>query len=234
MGSFGAMSGSCKLNKESLSMEIRNKLENDGVVILPVPEKLQKTSTLGKKACTQYAIAEYAVNLVLLDSGHAKLMTSYFPIEDLRNIPGLEKACYADPYAGSIGNSVRYLGIAPCDNTLKVDGLENLFCCGEKSAILVGHTEAVITGLLAGNNAVRHCLDMQYLELPRTLASGDFIAFVHEQMQSELGLRMRYTFSGSVYFERMKTMSLYSISRDEINDRVRSAGLNDIYNICLV
>lgn len=233
-GSFGAMSGSCKLSKESLSIELRNKLESDGVAILPIPENLQKLGSLGKKACTQYAVAEYAVNLVLLDTGHAKLMTSYFPIEDLRTIPGLEKACFADPYSGSIGNSMRYLGIAPCSNTLKVEGIENLFCCGEKSAILVGHTEAVITGLLAGNNAVRHCLDMQYLDLPRTLASGDFIAFAHEQMQSEMGLRMRYTLSGSVYFERMKAMSLYSTNRAEISERVRAAGLIDIYNICLV
>lgn len=233
-GSFGAMSGSCKLNKDSLSTEIKEKLESDGVVILPVPERLQKTSSLGKKACTQYAIADYAINLVLLDTGHAKLMTSYFPIEDLRTIPGLENARFEDPYGGSIGNSMRYLGIAPCANTLQVDGVDNLFCCGEKAIILVGHTEAVITGLLAGNNAVRYCLDMEYLELPRTLASGDFIAFVHEQMQSEAGLRMRYTFSGSVYFQRMKAMSLYSTKRAEINERVVAAGLKDIYNVCLV
>ncbi|MBP2625614.1 MAG: glucose-inhibited division protein [Firmicutes bacterium] len=233
-GSFGAMSGSCKINKDSLSREIRDRLESEGVVVLPVPEKLQKNGSLGKKACTQYAITEYAVNLVLLDTGHAKLMTSYFPIEDLRTIPGLEQARYEDPYAGSIGNSMRYLGSAPCDNTLKVETIENLFCCGEKAVILVGHTEAVITGLLAGNNAVRHCLDMQYLELPRTLVSGDFIAFVHEQMQSEIGLRMRYTFSGSVYFERMKAMSLYSTNRAEINERVRNVGLNEVYNECLV
>ena len=209
-------------------------MQSDGVVILPLPEKLQKTGALGKKACTQYALAEYGENLVLLDTGHAKLMTPYFPIEDLRTIPGLEQAHYEDPYAGSIGNSIRYLGIAPCDHTMKVEGVDNLFCCGEKAAILVGHTEAVITGLLAGNNAVRHCLDMQYLELPRTLVSGDFIAFAHEQVQTEAGLRMRYSFSGSVYFERMKAMSLYSTDRAEINERVHNAGLNDIYNECLV
>lgn len=155
-GSLGAMSGSCKLNKESLSKEIKDQLEKDGVVILPLPAKLQKNSTLGKKACTQYAIADYALNLVLLDTGHAKLMTSYFPIEDLRTIPGLEQARFEDPYGGSIGNSVRYLGVAPCANTLQVDGVDNLFCCGEKAGILVGHTEAVITGLLAGNNAVAY------------------------------------------------------------------------------
>jgi len=153
-GSLGAMSGSCKLNKDSLSREIKEKLERDGVVVLPVPEKLQRLSSLGKKACTQYAISDYAVNLVLLDTGHAKLMTSYFPIEELRTIPGLEQARYEDPYAGSLGNSMRYLGIAPCNHTLQVEGAENLFCGGEKAAIVVGHTEAIITGLLAGNNAV--------------------------------------------------------------------------------
>lgn len=233
-GSFGAMSGSCKLNKESLSKEIREKLERDGVAIVPVPEALQKMGSLGKKACTQYAVAEYAANLILLDTGHAKLMTSYFPIEDLRSIPGLEQARYEDPYAGSVGNSVRYLGMAPCTNTLQVEGVENLFCCGEKAAILVGHTEAAITGLLAGNNAVRHCLDMQYLELPRTLVSGDLIAFAHEKMRSKEGLCVRYTLSGAAYFERMKSMSLYSTDRSEIQERVRNAGLNNIYNVCLV
>lgn len=75
---------------------------------------------------------------------------------------------------------------------------------------------------------------MKYLELPRTLASGDFIAFVHEQMQTEEGLRMRYTFSGSVYFERMKAMDLYSTKRGEIQERVDAAGLKDVYNIGLV
>jgi len=233
-GSFGAMSGSCKLNKDSLSKELKAKLEKDGVVILPVPERLQKTGSLGKKACTQYAIADYAANLILLDTGHAKLMTSYFPLEDLRTIPGLEQARYEDPYAGGIGNSMRYLGMAPCDNMLKVDTMENLFCCGEKAAILVGHTEAIITGLLAGNNAVRYCLDMKYLELPRTLASGDFIAFVHEQMQREEGLRMRYTLSGALYFEHMKRMSLYITNAIDIKQRVKNAGLSDIYNVCLV
>lgn len=233
-GTFGAMSGSCKLNKDSLSEEIRDKLENDGVVVIPLPENLQRNSCLGRKACSQYAVPEYAANLVLLDTGHAKLMTSFFPLDDLRTIPGLEKACYEDPCSGGVGNSMRYLGIAPSSSTLQVDGIDNLFCGGEKSAILVGHTEAVVTGLLAGNNAVRCCLDMQYLELPRSLAVGDFIAFIHEQMALEKGMRVRYTFSGAVYFQRMKELSLYSTSRTEINARVAKAKLTDIYNKCLV
>jgi hypothetical protein len=233
-GSYGAMSGSCKLNKESLSVEIRDKLEREGAVVLPMPERLIRSACLGRKACSQYAIPEYAANVVILDTGHAKLMTSFFPLEDLRTIPGLEYARYEDPYAGGVGNSIRYLGIAPCGSNLKVDTIDNLFCGGEKSGIFVGHTEAIVTGLLAGHNAVRHCLDMPYLELPRTVASGDIIAFVHDQMATKDGLRLRYTFSGSVYFERMKAISLYSTDRGEIGDRVAKAGLTDIYSQCLV
>ncbi|GBG54973.1 FAD-dependent oxidoreductase [Sporomusaceae bacterium FL31] len=75
---------------------------------------------------------------------------------------------------------------------------------------------------------------MQYLELPRDLATGDFIKFVHERMLSEDGMKIRYTFSGSVYFERMKSLSLYSINRSEIKERVAQTGLTDVYNGCLV
>lgn len=233
-GSSGAMSGSCKLVKDSLALEIREPLERNGVVIVKLPEHLIKANGLGKKACTQYALPEYAANLVLLDTGHAKLMTSYFPLADLRSIHGFENARYADPYAGGNGNSIRYLSISPCANNLKVDGIDNLFCGGEKAGVLVGHTEAVVTGALAGHNAVRYCLDMQYLEYPKTLAVGDFIAFVHEQMTAKDGLKVRYTFSGSYYFERMKQMGLYSTSRNEIQQRVEQVGLSDILSQCLV
>ncbi|MCX7779837.1 MAG: FAD-dependent oxidoreductase [Negativicutes bacterium] len=233
-GSSGAMSGSCKLAKDSLSEDIRRILEATGVVVVKLPDELVKTNSLGKKACTQYAVDEYATNLVLLDTGHAKLMTSFFPLEELRTIPGFESARFADPYAGGKGNSVRYLAIAPCNNSLKVDGVDNLFCGGEKSGVMVGHTEAIVTGLLAGHNAVRCCIDMQYLELPRTLAVGDIISFVHEQMHTPNGLKIRYTFSGSVYFERMKATGLYATDREQIQTRVEQSGLRDIYNQCLV
>lgn len=233
-GSLGAMSGSCKLNKDSMDKDLVEKLEADGVVVLPLPEELKKKINLGKKACSQYALAEFAENFVLLDTGHAKLMTSFFPLEDLRKVPGLERVRYEDPYAGGLGNSVRYLAVAPCNNNLKVEGIDNLFCCGEKSGVIVGHTEAVVTGLLAGHNAIRHCLDMEYLEISRKLATGDFISFVHEQMTTEEGIRIRYTFSGSVYFKRMKELDLYSTDRAKISESIVTAGLTDIYNTCLV
>lgn len=233
-GTYGAMSGSCKLSKSSLSTTLCRELETKGKVVLELPPALQKKSHLGKKACSQYAVAEYAENLVLLDTGHVKMMTPYFPLHDLRTIPGLENAKYEDPYSGSIGNSMRYLGIAKCDDMLKVDGIDNLFCAGEKSANIVGHTEAITTGLLAGHNAVRCCLDMKYLEIPKSLASGDLIAFSHEQADKGENLNVRYTFSGSVYFQRMKEKDLYLTNRDTIAQRVADAGLSEIYSCCLI
>jgi len=229
-GTLGAMSGSCKLLKESLSPELVRKLDEEGVVVVPIPRGLQKKEALSSKACQQYALREFAENVILLDTGHAKLMTPYFPLEALRQIPGFENARYEDPYAGGIGNSIRYLAISPRDKHLKVSGLDNLFCAGEKAGPLVGHTEAIVTGTLAGHNAVRYALGMPLLELPGSLAVGDAIAYVGESMKSEEGLRQKYTFSGAVYFERMKQLGLYTTNRDEIQRRVRRAGLEGVFS----
>ena len=41
-----------------------------------------------------YALDAYADNIVLLDTGSAKLMTPYYPLEELRMIPGFEPVSY--------------------------------------------------------------------------------------------------------------------------------------------
>jgi hypothetical protein len=231
---YGAFSGSCKLNKDSLSDEIREKLDRDGVVVLKVPTEDIKMEKLSVKVCQQYAIREYAENVVLLDTGHAKLMTSFYALEDLRKIPGLENARYEDPYSGGKGNSVRYLSMAPRNNSMKVDGLENLLCGGEKSGLFVGHTEAITTGSLAGHNSVRLALGMPLLELPRNLVTGDIIAYANEQIKHKDGLKKRYTFAGAEYFERMKERKMYTIDKKEIERRVSRMDLTDIFNEKLV
>jgi hypothetical protein len=225
----GAMSGSCKLLKESLSREIVETLNQKGVVVIPVPPESRSIGKLSLKACQQYALPEYEENIVLLDTGHAKLMTPFYPLEALRQIPGCENARYEDPYAGGIGNSIRYIGMAPRDDALKVEGIENLFCAGEKAGLLVGHTEAIVTGGLAGLNAVRSARKEELLILPRSLAVGDAISYVREQMETEAGLGLKYTFSGSVYFDRMKRRGLYTTDSKAIEKRVEEAGLTGIF-----
>jgi hypothetical protein len=225
----GAMSGACKLLKESLSKDIQTRLNQSGVAVIPVPPSRIQRGKLARKACQQYAIPEYEENLVLLDTGHAKLMTAYYPLEMLREIPGFENARYEDPYAGSLGNSVRYIGMAPRDDVLKVDGVENLFCAGEKAGLLVGHTEAICTGTLAGYNAVQYAKKEKPLILSTDLAVGDAIQYVRTQMKTEAGLGLKYTFSGSVLFERMKQHGLYRTDSVEIERKVDELGLSGIF-----
>ncbi len=225
----GAMSGSCKLFKESLSTEIQDTLNKNGVAVIPIPPAKVLKGKLALKACQQYALSEFEENVILLDTGHAKLMSSYFPLEALREIPGLENARYEDPYAGGLGNSIRYIGMAPRDDALKVAGVENLFCAGEKAGLLVGHTEAICTGTLAGFNAVKYVKKEKPLILPTSLAVGDAIQYVRTRMKSESGLGLKYTFSGSVYFDRMRQLELYSADVKAIEKRVDSAGMAEIF-----
>jgi len=226
---IGAMSGSCKLLKSSLAGDIRDMLNQTGVAVVPVPKAGIQTGKLAKKACQQYALAAYEENVVLLDTGHAKLMTTHYPLDRLRDIPGLENARYEDPYTGGMGNSIRFIGMAPRDDALKVEGVNNLFCAGEKAGLLVGHTEAICTGTLAGYNAVMYSKGESPLVLSTDLAVGDAIQYVRSQMQTEAGLGYKYTFSGSVYFDRMRQRNLYSIDTREIAERVKKAGLRGIF-----
>lgn len=228
-GSFGAMSGSCKLHKDSVDREIVAELNRTGVAVVPIPKDLIHKEKLAIKACQQYALAEFAENLVLLDTGHIKLMTSFYPLDELRNIPGMENSRYEDPYAGGKGNSIRYLALSPRDDCLKVEGLDNLFCAGEKAGLLVGHTEAICTGTLAGHNAVRYALSWPLVTIPRSTAVGEAIAFVREQMQTEEGMAQKFTFSGAVYFERMKKLGTYTTDVKVIRQRVEEAGFKGFF-----
>ena len=232
-GSIGAMSGSCKLHKDSVDPGIVAELNRSGVAVVPIPKSLIHEEKLAAKACQQYALADFAENLVLLDTGHVQLMTSFYPLDELRRVPGMENARYEDPYAGGKGNSIRYLALSPRDDHLKVEGLDNLFCAGEKAGLLVGHTEAICTGTLAGHNAVRQAMGLPLVTIPRSTAVGEAIAFVREQMATEEGMTRKYTFSGAIYFERMKELGTYSTDVQAIGQRVDEAGFTGFFGRAL-
>ena len=229
-GAFGAFSGSGKLEKQSLSEEIQNKLNDTGVAIVPVPKQLINEKKLELKVCQQYALEEFAENIVLLDTGYAKIMTPFFELEKLRQVPGFENARYIDPYAGGRGNSIRYLSVAERNNAMKAEGIENMFCGGEKSGFFVGHTEAITTGSLAGHNAARLLKGLRLLELPRQVAAGDLISYANEMLKTENGLMTRYTFAGAEYFARMKEKNLYTTDKQEIEKRISRYDLQGIYS----
>ncbi len=232
----GAMSGSCKIYKETLSQSIRGRLDSEGMVIIPVPGSMVNHDKLDSKVCQQYALPEYAQSLILLDTGHGKLMTSYFPLEHLRKIEGLENARYADPLAGGKGNSMRLTATTPRFDTLLAAGAQNMFVAGEKAGICVGHTEAIVTGAVAGRNAGLLAQGKPLMTIPGTLATGDFINFTaidehgNPAVAGGYGLAASHTFAGSVYFERMKSLGLYTTDKHHIRSRVRQAGMEGVFS----
>ncbi|WP_353851621.1 FAD-dependent oxidoreductase [Clostridium sp.] len=233
-GSIGAFSGSCEVSKESLSKEIVEQLDTKGVVILKIPEEDINVEKLKLKVCQQYALEQFAENLILLDTGHIKLMTPFYPLDKLRKIKGLEKVRFTDPYSGGRGNSIRYLAAAPRTNDLKVVGVDNLFCAGEKAGFFIGHTEAMCTGSLAGYNAVRYLANLDPLILPDSTTIGDLISYSNYRMNVEDGKKIKFTFSGAEYFNRMKRVGLYSTNNREIKTRIKNLGLQNIYRKKLI
>ena len=229
-GGRGAFSGSCKLEKKSLSKKLRKKLEKDGVAVIPLPPEMVNREKLARKVCRHYALDAFAENLVVIDTGHAKLMTPYFNLEELREIEEFKNARFADPYAGGKGNSVRYMSVGIRDGYMKAQGLENLFLAGEKSGFFVGHTEAITTGSLAGYNSVMYAEGKSMLRLPGSLAVGDIMEFSLKVMEEENCLDRRFTFAGGEYFQRMKDRGLYTTDVALIRKNVEAEGLLDVYN----
>ncbi|MFT8352836.1 MAG: FAD-dependent oxidoreductase, partial [Clostridium saccharoperbutylacetonicum] len=90
--------------------------------------------------------------------------------------------------------------------------------------------EAIATGALAGHNSVRLAMGMPLLILPSSIAIGDIITYANEKAGSREGRKDRYTFAGSVYFERMKELGLYTTDVAEIRRRVEKVNLDNIFN----
>jgi folate-dependent tRNA-U54 methylase TrmFO/GidA len=110
-----------------------------------------------------------------------------------------------------------------------VEGIENLFCAGEKAGLLVGHTEAICTGTLAGHNASRLAAGKDPVVLPDSTAVGDAIGYVRKKMREEGELGLKFTFSGSVFFNRMVEREMYTTDVAKIVQRVDKAGLRGLF-----
>jgi hypothetical protein len=229
-GKYGRISGACSLLKSSLSKSLSEDLTRYGKLEIPLPKKMiqPEMDSVGK-TCPQYGEPDFERKLIFLDNGHAKLMTPFLPLQKLRQISGLENAIYADPLSGGIGNSIRYLSITPTDIYLRAKGVENLFCAGEKIGPIAGHTEAIVTGILAGKNAVLLKKKNKLFSLPIHTALGDFIFYVNSKLEKENSSEI-FTFSGSVYFERMKKLGLYKTDQEEIYKNIGNLRLRGVFS----
>ena len=227
---FSAMSGSCKLMKRSLAPWLVRRLEEQAAMVIPVPRYMARADRAAHKACQQYALPEFYDNIVLLDTSQAKLMAPFFPLSRLQAIAGFESAAFEDPRSGGIGNSIRYNLITPHDTALKVDGVDNLFCAGEKAGLLVGHTEAICTGTLAGHNAVRHALGLPPFRPPVSTVLGDLLHYLDATLRPPVGMPQKTTFAGGPYFSRMDDTGLYTTDEKRIAARVQQAGCEHVFS----
>ena len=99
-----------------------------------------------------------------------------------------------------------------------------------KAGLLVGHTEAIVTGVLAGYNAVLYCEG----ERTSCTAGKHTDRRCHRLCKKGNGDRGR-TFPqiyllGSVYFERMKEIGRYSTDTQEIRSWVEKAGMLGVFD----
>ena len=115
-----------------------------------------------------------------------------------------------------------------------MNGVDNLFCAGEKSGLFVGHTEAIVTGSLAGHNAVRLAMGIPLLILPSSIAIGDIISYANDKAETREGRRDRYTFAGAEYFKRMNELGLYTTDKEEIKQRISKVNLDNVFNQKLI
>ncbi len=230
-GKPGVTGTSVLISKASLSPIVEKQLNENGYAIIPVPSGVTIDEDRMKRAGMPLYFRHdiHKKNIILVDlGGVAKSLAAGGPMYagSLRSFTGLEDAFIIQPNAGAIGHLVSWTTMAYRDNSLKVDGFENLFCAGHKAGPLVSLLAAIVTGDLAGYNAVKWSMGQDCLELPGTLMVGAFIDYVGQQMRSEEGLKRRY---GTEEIELLKELKVYRKNRDEIIKEVENVGLKGVY-----
>ena len=107
--------------------------------------------------------------------------------------------------------------------------LTNLLLAGERAGLMVGHTEAIVSGTLAGYNAWLLSKGREPLALPRTVVSGELIAFSRQISLRDDRDQELITLSGGPLFENLKRRRLYTTDRELLKKRLAGEGLLDIF-----
>lgn len=227
----GFFSGSCELEPESLERRLLAEIRRKGILKVPLPDELRTAnSTLtDEKSCQQYSTGEFRDNIILLDTGAVKMMTPSIPLEYLRKIRGFERAVFHDPLAGGRGNSIRFSGVIRRDNRLAVPPLRNLFLAGERAGLMLGHTEAIITGSLAGYNAWLLGRNEAPLELPRGTAAGELVAWGGGGSGAPGESGEVCTLSGGALWEHLRETGIYTTDRALVRRRLARLGLIGLF-----
>jgi len=231
-GGFGGLTSACAFHDDSIDPELLANVKREGSWKVPIPKEVQQMTKIGLSTNLPYDPSHVKTMKVAYPGFFKANGMVFMPLEDVRKIPGFEDARYSDPLGGGKGNAVRFMSMAPRDNSMRVLGFRNLFVGGEKGGPTVGIQECMITGGLAGHNAARVAFGKEPLTLPRTTLIGDFVAYVGEMMQSEEGLMQTYSMTKPPYRARMGKKGWWSKSVpqavNESKRRIKAAGLTGI------
>ncbi len=104
----------------------------------------------------------------------------------------------------------------------------------EEICVYRRNAEAIVTGSLAGHNAARYCVGMYLLQLPTNLLIGDFIAYSNNEFHKEGGDKLKFTFAGSIYFNRMKELGFYTTDTNVVYERVKKASLVGVFDKVII
>ncbi|MFC1968083.1 FAD-dependent oxidoreductase [Chloroflexota bacterium] len=225
-GTPGFLNAAVTVFKDTLSPELKARVEKEGLVKIPLPKELIDYSK--GEVMSSGRSREFLENLIVSDIGPIAKCSgiTYITQAELRQAPGFENCQLEDPRSG-IYNHVSHVSVAFRDDAMRAEGFDNLFCGGEKA----GHGSvdaAISTGYLAGHNAARGAFQRELLVLPLSLALGDYIAYANKRFRTKEGRTRGYFMSWGEYWERMQKLGLYTDDLGEIKSRVEKAGLTGI------
>ena len=226
-GKPGALGAGIALYKESLSAELRAILRKEGTCTIPIPEELIDYDRLKQISAARGPREVSHINLVDIGLSAKCVGIGNFRLANLRKIPGFENAQIEYPMGGGGSGNVANMSFTPRENSLRAKGFANIFIAGNKTG-MGGIVESVFTGVLAGSNAARVAFGKQPIELPRSTAIGDMIAYRGERMATSGDLRVALSMAHGVYYERMKELGFDSSDPAVIHKRIDALGLTNI------
>jgi hypothetical protein len=227
-GTPGTVEAAFSLHKSSLDQVLRTRLEREGAISIPLPRELIDATRLYRIGGIRSQRQLEHLNIVDIGITAKCVGNGTLTLEELRRVPGLEKAIIENPMGVGRGNKINWVSMAPRDDTLLVRDFRNLFVAGQKAGPLGGIVEVTVTGILAGHNAVRVAVGKEPMTLPRSTAIGDFISFTGEMTEVPGGLNRGYSLAHQVYFERMKQNGLYTSDVSSIHRRIKDLGLTGV------
>ena len=222
-GTPGYLSSAMMMFKDTLAPWLKKGIEEKGLVMVPVPKELVDYDKLKLMGASRSK--EFIENICLGDIGPVAkgFGMVYMELAKLRRINGFENVQVEDPRSARY-NFIGHTGMAVRDQFMKAEGLDNVFCGGEKASQgSVGG--ATMSGYVAGHNAARMAFGKEPLLLPRSLAIGDFFAYVAERKKTAEGRFLNLNVARGEYWKRMQETGLYTADVGRIKRRVEEAGL---------